>query len=171
MAAAYLDIETTGLDFSQRITVIGIYIEEDGEEIGEGRMVQLVGEDVNADTLHDALAGVETIYTYNGSRFDLPFIQARLGTDLGTRHRCHDLMYDCWSQGLRGGLKKVEMRLGIDRDSSGISGFDAVRLWYRYQGGDASALKILLDYNRDDCQNLKLLRDKLNGGAWRRGWA
>jgi uncharacterized protein YprB with RNaseH-like and TPR domain len=167
MAEAYLDIETTGLDFSQRITVIGIYIEEDGE----GRMVQLVGDDILADALHDALAGVETIYTYNGSRFDLPFIHARLGTNLCDRCHHHDLMYDCWKQGLRGGLKKVEIRLGIDRDSSGISGLDAVRLWYRYKSGDKSALKILLDYNRDDCQNLKLLRDKLNGEAWRRGWA
>jgi uncharacterized protein len=167
MAEAYLDIETTGLDFTQRITVIGIYIEEDGE----GRMVQLVGDGILPDALHDALTGVEMIYTYNGSRFDLPFIRHKLGTDLTAICRHQDLMYDCWSQGLRGGLKKVEMRLGIDRDSSGISGLDAVRLWYRYQRGDKSALKILLDYNRDDCQNLKVLRDKLHGEAWRRGWA
>jgi uncharacterized protein len=167
MAEAYLDIETTGLDFTQRITVIGIYIEEDGE----GRMVQLVGDGILPDALHDALVGVEMIYTYNGSRFDLPFIRHKLGTDLTALYRHQDLMYDCWSQGLRGGLKKVEMRLGIDRDSSGISGLDAVRLWYRYQSGDKSALKILLDYNRDDCQNLKTLRDKLHGEAWRRGWA
>lgn len=167
MAEAYLDIETTGLDFSQRITVIGIYLEADGE----GRMVQLVGDGILPDALHAALEGVEVIYTYNGSRFDLPFIRARLGTDLAAQFHCHDLMYDCWSQGLRGGLKKVEMRLGIDRDSAGISGFDAVRLWYRYQRGDKKALKILLDYNRDDCQNLKVLRDKLHGEAWRRGWA
>ncbi len=167
MAEAYLDIETTGLDFAQRITVIGIYIEEDGE----GRMVQLVGDDILPDALHAALTGVEMIYTYNGSRFDLPFIRHKLGTDLAALYRHQDLMYDCWSQGLRGGLKKVEVRLGIDRDSSGISGLDAVRLWYRYQGGDKNALKILLDYNRDDCQNLKVLRDKLSGEAWRRGWA
>ncbi len=167
MTDAYLDIETTGIDFNQQITVIGIYLDEDGD----GRIVQLMGDEIKPDALRLALEGVETIYTYNGSRFDLPFIQRRLGVDLCLYHRHHDLMYDCWRENLRGGLKKVEVRLGIDRETSGISGLDAVRLWWRYQGGDQNALKTLLHYNREDCQNLEVLRAKLKDGAWRRGWA
>jgi len=63
------------------------------------------------------------------------------------------------------------MRLGIDRETSGISGLDAVWLWHRYRGGDKRALETLLHYNLEDCQNLKVLRAKLTDGAWQRGWA
>ena len=159
--AAYLDIETS---FDGEITVIGIYL-------GTGKLVQLVGEEAGIERLGIALDGVKTLYTYNGSRFDLPLIVHQLGADLAREYQCRDLMYDCWRENLRGGLKKVEVRLGIDRETSGISGLDAVRLWWRYQGGDQNALKTLLHYNREDCQNLEVLRAKLKDGAWRRGWA
>ena len=38
----------------------------------------------------------------------------------------------------------------------------AVRLWWRYVDyGDQDALRILLDYNKEDVINLKVLKDKL----------
>jgi uncharacterized protein YprB with RNaseH-like and TPR domain len=110
-----------------------------------------------------ALEGVETICTYNGSRFDLPVIRRRLGLDLAKEFRSHDLMYDCWRHGLFGGLKRVEEQLGIARRSKGIDGWDAMRLWSRYEdGGDREALEILLAYNRDDVLNLPVLESRLS---------
>jgi uncharacterized protein YprB with RNaseH-like and TPR domain len=156
---AYLDIETTGLFLScDAITVIGIYLCSSGNS----RLIQLVGAEATGDNLLQALQGVSTIFTYNGSRFDLPFIHASLGIDLTSLYQHRDLMYDCWRKNLYGGFKAVEVRLGIPRQLKGIGGFEAIMLWWRYQnrrGQDALAL--LLEYNREDVINLKALREKL----------
>ena len=76
---AYLDIETTGLSlWDNEITVVGIHL-CNGEDT---RFIQLIGKDIDADSILQALTGVEVIYTYNGSRFDLPCIYSRLGLNL-----------------------------------------------------------------------------------------
>lgn len=156
---AYLDIETTGLSrFYDDITVFGVYLVNGNES----RMVQLVGEEVTKDNLLETLEGVHTIYTYNGSRFDLPFIRAFLGVDLAEIYQHNDLMYDCWRRYLYGGFKAVEQQLGIPRQLKGIGGAEAVMLWWRYQNcGDLNALALLLQYNREDVLNLKALRERL----------
>lgn len=156
---AYLDIETTGLSpVYSYITVIGIHLVSGNEE----KMVQLVGQEVTADNLLQALEGVGTIYTYNGSRFDLPFIRESLGLDLWEQFSHCDLMLDCWRCNLFGGFKAVETQLGIERQLKGMNGFDAVILWERYQRyRDEDALQKLLHYNREDVTNLKVLREKL----------
>ena len=149
---AYLDIETS---FDGAITVVGLYAEDRG-------MIQLIGGKISDVAVWRALEGVQTICTYNGSRFDLPVIRRRLGLDLSKEFRSHDLMYDCWRHGLFGGLKRVEEQLGISRRSKGIDGFDAMRLWSRYEeGGDEEALRTLLSYNRDDVLNLPVLEARL----------
>lgn len=163
LSDAYLDIETTGLSPSPKgITVIGIY-RHDGYD---GEFVQLVGDEITAENLLTALEGVDTIYTYNGSRFDLPFINAVLGVNLTERFEHRDLMYDCWQHSLRGGFKAVECQLGIDRETKGVSGFDAVILWWRYVNeGNDDALDLLCRYNKEDVVNLKALREKLEARA------
>ena len=159
MMNAYLDIETTGLSWEYaQITVIGIYLADNFSD----RLIQLVGEDVNYNNLVSSLKGIETIYTYNGSRFDLPFINNALGIDLAKWINHHDLMYDCWRCNLKGGLKSVEQQLGISRKLQGIGGLDAVRLWWQYRNyGDLNALKTLLKYNGEDVINLQVLRYRL----------
>jgi uncharacterized protein YprB with RNaseH-like and TPR domain len=156
---AYLDIETTGLSpFSDAITVVGIY-----RDTPEGFVLrQLVGQNVTAENLIAALDGVRHLYTYNGDRFDLVFIHCRLGVELKTHIAHTDLMRSCWSRGLYGGFKAVERQLGIERVLQGVSGLDAVNLWWRYvRRGDQHALRKLLDYNREDVVNLKALRERL----------
>lgn len=159
MSDAYLDIETTGLSWlDAEITVIGIYL-VNGSNC---RLVQLVGKEVTVDNLREAIGGVSTIYTYNGSRFDLPFIQGSLGVDLVSVTDHHDLMYDCWRCNLFGGFKAVEQQLDIPRRLRGITGLDAVLLWQRFQSyGDQKALNLLLEYNKEDVMNLKVLRERL----------
>jgi uncharacterized protein YprB with RNaseH-like and TPR domain len=157
---AYLDIETTGLsrDYCD-ITVIGI-----GKEYGaKVEVVQLIEADISASKLMRALDGVEEIYTYNGSRFDAPFIREKLDIDLKKELVHTDLMYACWKHNLKGGLKVVERRLGITRKLADIDGRMAVKLWWQYcNNKDRQALKILLEYNKEDVINLRALRRKLH---------
>lgn len=156
---AYLDIETTGFSrYYYDITVIGIAL----ENRKQCRVVQLIGDEISDVRLLKLLSGVDEIYTYNGSRFDMPFIRTKLNVDLNKEFSHRDLMYDCWKHNLKGGLKVVERKLGIGRTLEGIDGFMAVRLWWDYvNGNDEEALNNLLEYNREDVVNLRILRQKL----------
>lgn len=156
---AYLDIETTGLSPEYcEITVVGIHV-CNGQDTS---FIQLVGEDINADSIMESLNGVDVIYTYNGSRFDLPFISYRLGINLAQLFVHHDLMYDCWRCNLYGGFKAVERQLGIARQLTEVDGYQAVKLWWRYVNDyDEDALNTLLEYNKEDVVNLKILKGRL----------
>jgi uncharacterized protein len=157
---AYLDIETTGLSPNyDEITVVGIYV-TDGVD---SRFVQLVGEDITPEKILEALKGISAIYTYNGSRFDIPFIQRRYGIDLDSLYHHRDLMYHCWQKKLYGGLKAVERCVGIERRLKEVNGYEAVRLWWQYRNNyDQDALNTLLEYNKEDVINLHVLRGKLH---------
>ena len=158
-AEAYLDIETTGLSpLGCEVTVVGIYLCNGTQT----KFIQLVGDDITSDSILGALQGAEVIYTYNGSRFDLPFIFYRLGINLAKFFTYRDLMYDCWQNNLYGGLKSVERQLGIPRRLTDINGYEAVRLWWQYVNDyDEYALTTLLEYNKEDVLNLKTLKERL----------
>jgi len=156
---AYLDIETTGLSpLYNKLTVIGIY----RENSIDGGIIQLVGNDITTSGLLRAMEDVKKFYTYNGSRFDLPFIKAKLNVDLNEYCPHEDLMYACWKRNLKGGLKSVERQLGIKRELTDIDGWVAVQLWHNYQNyGDKASLARLLKYNEEDIFNLQVLRERL----------
>ncbi len=156
---AYLDIETTGLSPRYSgITVVGIYL-CNGDDTN---FIQLVGREITANSILDALKGVSVIYTYNGRGFDIPFIYYCLGLNLAEVFEHHDLMLDCWKNNLYGGFKAVERQLGIDRKLTEVNGYEAVRLWWRYVNDyDEDALALLLEYNKEDVINLKTLNEKL----------
>ena len=156
---AYLDIETTGLSpLESELTVIGIYRENGNDS----RVMQIVGEDISSASLITAIGNITKLYTYNGSRFDLPFIRAKLKVDLTESCPHEDLMYACWRKNLKGGLKSVERQLGIARELTGIDGWAAVQLWWNYvNDGDRDALATLLKYNEEDVLNLRVLRERL----------
>ena len=157
---AYLDIETTGLSPSySELTVIGILIENGRDET----FIQIVGDDISSSRLLKIIKNVKTLYTYNGSRFDLPFIKSKLGIDIKTSCIHNDLMLDCWEKNLFGGLKNVERTLGINREIKDVDGQMAVILWQNYKlYSDKKSLTTLLEYNREDVLNLRVLREKLN---------
>ena len=158
-AEAYLDIETTGLSPKYNyITVVGIHI-CNGDDT---RFIQLMGREITASSILDALKGISVIYTYNGRGFDIPFIYYCLGINLAELFEHHDLMLDCWKNNLYGGFKAVERQVGIERKLTEVNGYEAVRLWWRYKDYfDMDALNTLLEYNKEDVVNLKTLKERL----------
>ncbi|MDD5063337.1 MAG: ribonuclease H-like domain-containing protein [Phycisphaerae bacterium] len=156
---AYIDIETTGFScYDCDLTVIGIAL----EKAGKCRTIQLIEDDLSEKKLLKLLKGVDEIYSYNGSRFDLPFIETKFRINLKGSFRHTDLMYECWRQNLKGGLKVVERLLGIQRHLKGVDGSMAVSLWYDYlNNNNSQALRKLLAYNKEDVVNLRALRRKL----------
>ena len=156
---AYLDIETTGLaPESSEITVIGIYLFNGCQN----KFIQLIGDRITRQAILDPLEKAKTIYTYNGSKFDLPFIHRRVGVDLAATYDHCDLMLECWRNCLYGGLKSVERQLNIPRTLKDMDGLQAIRLWWRYVNDyDEKALNTLLQYNKEDVINLKHLKDRL----------
>ncbi len=150
--AAFLDIETTGLDIGRdALTVVGLY---------DGVRAQSFIRGANLEELPDALEDRRLLVTFNGARFDVPFLRRafpRMRLD-----QLHlDLMNPLHRLGYWGGLKRIERRLGIRRseETAGLGGFDAVRLWEAYEAGDDDALDTLVAYNREDVVNLEPLAD------------
>ncbi|SEH41456.1 hypothetical protein SAMN05192561_101784 [Halopenitus malekzadehii] len=147
----FFDIETTGLDeHSDRVTTVSFH--RDGET-----STLVAGEDLTAEAVRDRLTDAAVIASFNGARFDVPFLETALGIEIGTPHL--DLLYPCRRLGLSGGLKAIESEIDIERDRPDISGHDAVRLWREYERGDEDALETLVSYNREDARNLETLAD------------
>jgi hypothetical protein len=156
---AYLDIETTSLNpDSGEITVIGLCL-DDGYKF---EMIQLCGDEISAPKLTEIIKKAKVLYTYNGTRFDLPYIKSKLGVDLTRYCKHRDLMHECQQRNLYGGFKEIEKKLGIKRKLKGVDGTIAVKLWRNYElYGDRNSLSKLLEYNREDVLNLRTLRGKL----------
>jgi len=151
-AIAYLDIETTGLSIGRdAVTVVGMYD-------GTRRRSFIQGD--NLEDLPAAMERAKLLVTFNGSRFDVPFLRKafpRMALD-----QIHlDLVHPLRRLGFVGGLKSIESQVGILRseETTGLGGFDAVRLWHAYDAGDDDALDLLLEYNMEDVVNLEPLAE------------
>ena len=159
-SACFLDIETTGLSaVYDDVTCVCVH------SLSDTKTYVL---DKNLHDLKGDLKSFSYIVTFNGARFDLPFLSRKLGIVFNQIHL--DLFYSLARLGYRGGLKKIEVDLGLCRGSDGVTGYDAVRLWKSYESGREievagkivagdTALKMLVDYNIDDTVNLKFLAD------------
>jgi hypothetical protein len=153
---SYLDIETA---YDQSLTIVGI-LREDRE------IIQLVSPRITTESILEYMEGSGVIHTYNGHSFDLPRIRSELGLDLRRMFPSRDLMHDCWKRKWMGGFKKVEERVGIARQSKGIDGMMAMRLWEEYLDEDnLESLQTLLLYNREDVENLWKLREIIDKGS------
>lgn len=156
-SCAFLDIETTGMTiYGHEITVIGLY---DGE-----KMYHFVNGQ-NLEEFEDAIETFELLVTFNGSRFDLPFI-ASFFRNIQLHQGHIDLLHVVRRLGYRGGLKSIEPLFGIARNPEiqEMSGYEAVILWQQHLQGDPEALSRLLLYNEADVVNLKIIMDT----AWER---
>jgi len=147
----FVDIETEGLSKEKNdITLIGIY--------KEGRYYPFI-KNLNLDKALKFLAYTPIWITFGGENFDVPFIKKTF-PQLKTPLIHIDLFFLAKEVGLRGGLKKIEKMLGIVRETEGLNGYDAVKLWKKWvEKKDKSALKKLIIYNKEDVVNLKKIMD------------
>lgn len=147
--AVYLDIETDGGQSGDSITTVGMY---DGN-----RFICLV-KDQDLGEFPNIISNYSMIVTFFGAGFDIPMLKRAF--PVVPFDQIHlDLCYAFKKVGVRGGLKKIEKQMGIARgdDTDGLTGLDAIRLWRQYQYGDESALRTLIEYNKEDVVNLEVL--------------
>ncbi|MBT7902723.1 exonuclease [Candidatus Woesearchaeota archaeon] len=148
----FLDIETTGLSkHRNKVTVIGI---------SDGKKTKVFVNGDNLDEFENEMNKYEMLVTFNGKCFDVPFLKHKFPTtDFDKMHV--DLRFVMKTLGYSGGLKNIEKEVGINRDDdlAEVDGYEAVRLWKRYERGDKAALDLLIKYNIADVDNLKTLMD------------
>jgi len=144
----YIDIETTGLGPGCDITTISLY---------DGNLVKTYVNGENIDDFVDDVNETSMFVSFNGLSFDIPVIEHFFRITLDQAHL--DLRYVLSRMGFKGGLKKCERQLGINRGSlDGIDGSFAVLLWREYERtGSKQALETLLAYNIEDTVNLERL--------------
>jgi len=134
---AFLDIETTGLFAGpDAITVIGLF---------DGHKTMVFVQGHNLQEFRQEIKRYSLIVTFNGKRFDLPFIRYALG-NLPDYQAHIDLLYPLRKLGYHGGLKSIEAQLGLERDGAlkEADGFMAVLLWREYRRGNRTALDTLI---------------------------
>ncbi len=150
--ACFFDIETTGLsEHRDVVTTVSVHC--------GGETTTLVrDDDLTRERVREELAEGSLLVSFNGARFDVPFLETAFDLSIDTPHL--DLLYPCRSAGLTGGLKRIEREVGIGREEEGVDGLEAVRLWKRFERhGDEGALDRLVRYNREDTENLATLAD------------
>lgn len=153
----FLDVETDG---TNKITVLGIADQREYFAFIRG-----------IDDMEEARERLERaaiVVTYNGNGFDLPVLRANF-PDWRLPPLHIDLCPLLRRLGYRGGLKGVEVQLGIQRspETQGLSGWDAVHLWWKWRDyGDEKALNLLLTYNREDVINLRPLLEFAYQRLW-----
>lgn len=154
--AVYLDIETDGLSRDALVTVVTVHRRRDTVTLTEGI-------DLSSETLSDALEGAKMLVSFNGSCFDVPVLRNSFPeVDFDLPH--YDLRFASRKVGFKGGLKPLEIELGITRseDIEGVDGAMAVRLWKMWErNNDRDALDILTEYNRADTVNLEFIADTI----------
>lgn len=148
-ATAYIDIETTGVTGSEDIiTTVAMY---------DGDSLKCFVQGDNLQEFREAISNYRVLVTYNGRCFDVPVLRRYLHLPLDQAHI--DLRFVLARLGFKGGLKKCEKQLGINRGHlNGLDGYDAVLLWNEFKlHRDRAALETLLAYNVLDAVNLEHL--------------
>jgi uncharacterized protein YprB with RNaseH-like and TPR domain len=155
--AIFLDIESSGAGINSYLTVIGLY---DG--FNTKSMIKGVNLDIEA--LRHELKKYKILLTFNGSSFDIPFLNKKYPGLLPNIPHI-DLRHCCNKVGLKGGLKDIEVQLGIKRTNIIIErlyGGDPLKLWRMFLGsGDDYYLKLLVEYNEEDVINLKRIAEEV----------
>lgn len=144
--AVYLDIETDGGQFEDNITTIGV---------SDGESYRCFVKGIDLYEFPDFISHASVLVTFFGTGFDIPVL--RRAFPMVPFDQIHiDLCHGLKRLGYRGGLKKIEQQVGIQRSAAtvGLTGYDAVRLWRSYLYGNESALELLIAYNREDVVNL-----------------
>lgn len=153
----YLDIETTGLSpTNDEITIIGLLCDGHFERFVEniGLYAHLVDEFILRHKPTEVVG-------YNSNNFDIPFLTS-FGVKTLSDLTKVDLMHKCHNLNIKGGLKKAEQILGIERKFEPLNFFQQRALWKKWiNNNDWYALDRLLQYNKEDVCNLPILEERL----------
>ena len=143
---AFVDIETNGGMDPNDLTVVGVF---------DGHTMRQFVKGVNLHEAPEALADAAMLVTFFGTGFDIPFLK-RAFPQMPLPQMHVDLCYLLRKLGYRGGLKSIEAQLGLHRSNAttGLSGWDAVRLWNEFRAGRKQSLDVLLAYNAEDVRNM-----------------
>ncbi len=145
--AGYLDIE---INSSGKVILVGIH---DGNN---NTNFFIHGANLETSSLEKELQKYKLLITFNGAAFDLPKLKKQLHLNLTIPHI--DLKPLCLKLNLNGGLKEIEHILNLKRPSH-LYG-NPVDLWKAFHASkDQEYLELLLDYNREDCENLQRIMD------------
>lgn len=144
----FLDIE---IDSYGKIVVVGI-----SDYFSTNFFVR--GANLEKSVLEKELKKYKVLVTFNGGAFDLPRLRKQFGISLLIPHI--DLKPLCVNLGMKGGLKEIETQLNLKRPAH-LYG-NPVGLWKAFHAsGDREYLELLLDYNREDVENLKAVMEKV----------
>ncbi len=143
----FLDIE---IDWYGRTVLVGI-----SDFYSSNFFVR--GVNLEKDALMRELSKYKVLVTFNGGAFDLPKLRKQFGLAITIPHL--DLKPLCTRLGWTGGLKEVEKKLGVKRPQH-LYG-NPVELWRAFQAsGEREWLDLLIEYNREDVENLKVVMEK-----------
>ncbi|MBW2971345.1 ribonuclease H-like domain-containing protein [Candidatus Woesearchaeota archaeon] len=153
----FIDIETSTVQSDGYITIVSLY---------NGIETKTMVRNINLDfgKLKQELKNYKMIVSFNGSVFDMPFLEKQYPGILPAIPH-FDLRHACQRLGLKGGLKQIEKTLGLRERNKVIERIyngDPLKLWRMYLGsGDRYYLHLLVEYNEEDVINLKPIADYL----------
>jgi uncharacterized protein YprB with RNaseH-like and TPR domain len=170
-SVCFLDIETTGLSPTTYLFLIGLMYFAEGRFVVEQVFARNYAEEAPVlRYVRDKLAGFDSVVTYNGARFDIPFIETRLAVVRGRPLEpisSIDLLYSA-RKAFRGILPNnrlgtVEKHLrGFDRTGD-IPGAHIPGAYHDYvRTNDARAMKNVLYHNRMDLFTMAVLINRLD---------
>ena len=149
--ATFLDIETTGFSpYSADITMISL--------LHRGKTYLFI-KGQNLKKVIGLLSDIKLLVTFCGSSFDIPFLlEAFRLESLPCAHV--DLRWQSYYLGWTGGLKNIEVSLGLTRPKKyrEMGGDDAIELWNNYcKSKNEQDLNRLKAYSILDVLSLRLL--------------
>lgn len=164
--ALFLDIETTGFSPARaRLYLIGTAYLQDNDLVVEQFFAETASEDEERQLIYafDTLSGqFDTIVTFYGSKFDLPFLKERQNrldipsADLvynnknyvDLYHHFHAYRHIFTLENFK--LKSLEQFIGIKR-SDDCSGRELTQIYKEYiKNADDKSLRLLLAHNDND---------------------
>jgi len=132
-----------------RVTVVGLC----GHATGFAPLALVADRPKWQLELSGCLEQSDVLVTFNGKRFDVPFLAQSLGWPQERFPPFHVDLFPLWKRlGEKGGLKSIQARLLGRREGNlqEVDGYTAVKLWAAHRRGTRGALDTLTRYCLED---------------------
>ena len=174
LKTAVFDIETSGLSYQKDMIISASFCDENGDRLRQYFCDDPESEYLLITKILEEFENLDAVITYNGERFDIPFVFARANKysipskDSGIWNiDIYRILKKYWKAGeLLPSLSQasVEKALGIrDYRTDRIDGNECIPLYNRYLAGkDESAKEKILLHNADDVRQLAKITSNLS---------